>query len=55
LETAGCLKIDRKTVFKYMGEEDFSEKAQEKTASVSKLDRWKTGADGRFIQEKDAI
>jgi len=46
LEIAGRLKIDRKTVAKYMREEHFNEKAREKRAPASKLDPWKPIIDG---------
>jgi transposase len=44
-EIARRLNIDRKTVAKYMGEDDFSGQAWVKKAAVSKLDRWKEKID----------
>ena len=52
LEIAGRLKIDRKTVAKYMREEDFNEKAQEKRAPASKLDPWKPIIDGWLEEDQ---
>jgi len=44
-EIASRLNIDRKTVAKYMGEEDFNGQAWVKKAAVSKLDPWKEKID----------
>ncbi|MBE3117298.1 MAG: hypothetical protein IMZ50_00905, partial [Candidatus Atribacteria bacterium] len=52
LEIAGRLKIDRKTVAKYMREEDFNERAQEKRAPASKLDPWKPVIDGWLEEDQ---
>ena len=51
-EISSRLKIDRKTVAKYMREEDFNEKAQEKSASASKLDPWKPIIDGWLEEDQ---
>jgi transposase len=51
-EIAGRLKIDRKTVAKYMREEDFNGKAQEKRAPASKLDPWKPIIDGWLEEDQ---
>ena len=52
LEIAGRLKIDRKTVAKYMREKDFNEKAREKRAPASKLDPWKPIIDGWLEEDQ---
>ena len=52
LEISSRLKIDRKTVAKYMREEDFNEKAQEKRAPASKLDLWKPVIDGWLEEDQ---
>ncbi|MCG2815741.1 MAG: IS21 family transposase [Candidatus Aminicenantes bacterium] len=44
-EIAGRLNIDRKTVAKYMREEDFNGQALVKKATISKLDPWKPKID----------